>query len=378
MFEDAVAGLPVEGEAGGVVGDAEGGHGVGGGVGEVVGAAVGPAAALPGAVLPVGGGRVAGADGERGGAQDLHAEFEGFAGRLGEVDDGADGVAGAGAVADVGVGPAELDVGAAGAFGEDLDGLVEGAVPVGVLLDDDHEEPVGEADGDPEPVEALGPVLLGGPAAVLAGDGAHSPAAVAGTGPVGGGEGELPALGAQGAGDAAGLDEAAALQDEAVGAPLGVVGFPDGRELGGEGDVVREAVGVRGVDVAVEGDPLERFVHGDAQRADGEVRAVVGEGVGGADGEEFIADPEGGIGVDDAGVGVDAEAEDEDGAAGVVEDVEDAAVVGVPVAADDVLHRQRGLVDGVFVQGYGAVRGHGESPGGGAAGRGRGATARRI
>ncbi len=380
MFEDAEAGPAVEGEAGGVVGDAEGGHGVGGGVGEVVDAAVGPAAALPGAVLPVGGGRVAGADGERGGVEDLDAEFEGFAGRVGEVDDGALGVAGAGSVADFGLRPAELHVVAAAVLGEDLDGLVQGAVPVGVLLGDDHDEAVLEADRDPEPVEALGPVLLGGPAAVLAGYGAHAPAAVAGAGPLGGGEGVLLALGADGAGDVPGLDEAAAFEHEAVAAPLDVVGFPDGGELGGPGDVVREPAGVGGVGVALEGDPLQGFVDDDPQRADGEVHAVVGEGVGGADGEEFVAGAQGGVGVDDPGVRVHAETEDEDGPAGVVEDVEDAAVVGVPVAADEVLHRQRGLVDGVFVEGYGSVRGHGKPPGRGggagcgAAGRGVGSS----
>lgn len=234
---------------------------------------------------------------------------------------------------------------------------------VGVLLDDDHEEPVLEADGYPEPVEALGAVFLRCPAAVLAGDRAHSPTAVAGAGPRARREGEFLALDADGAGDVAGLDEAAAFQHEAVPAALDVVGLPDGGELGGPGDVVREALGVVGVGVAVQADPLEGLVDGDAERADGEVHPVVAEGVGGADGEEFVADAQGGVGVDDARVGVDAEAEDEDGPAGVVEDVEDAAVVGVAVAADEVLHRQRRLVDGVFVERDGPVGGHGGPPG---------------
>ena len=46
----------------------------------------------------------------------------------------------------------------------------------------------------------------------------------------------------------------------------------------------------------------------------------------------------------------------------VVEDVEDAAVVGVAVAGGDVLHRQGDLVDGVLVEGNGAVVGHGKPP----------------
>jgi hypothetical protein len=54
---------PSSPEADPVVGDAEGGQGVR--FGEVIGTAVGPVAALPGAVLPVVGRRVAGAERER-------------------------------------------------------------------------------------------------------------------------------------------------------------------------------------------------------------------------------------------------------------------------------------------------------------------------
>ncbi len=71
-----------------------------------------------------------------------------------------------------------------------------------------------------------------------------------------------------------------------------------------------------------------------------------------------VADAKGGIGVDDPGVGVDAESGDEQGAAGVVHDVEDAPVIGVAVAGDDMPHGQRRLVDRVLVERDRAV-GHG-------------------
>ncbi len=280
------------------------------------------------------------------------------------MDHGALGVPAAGPVADLGVRPAELDVVAPAVLGEDLHGFVQGAVAVGVLLGDHHDEAVLEADRDPEPVEALGAVLLGGAATFLPGDRAHAPAPVAGAGPLPRREGELLTPGADGSGDVAGLDEAAALQHEAVAAPLDVVRLPHGGELGGPGDVVREPVRVGRVGGAAQRELLERDVDGDGQGPHREVHPVVAESVGRPDGKELVADAEGGVGVDDPGVGVDAEAEDQDGAPGVVEDVEDAAVVGVAVTADEVLHRQGGLMDGVLVERNGPVGGHGGPPGG--------------
>ncbi len=289
------------------------------------------------------------------------------------MDDGPLGVPAAGPVADLGVRPAELDVVASAALGEDLHGLVQGAVAVGVLLGDDHDEAVLETDRDPQPVEALGPVLLGRAAPFLPRDRPHAPTPVAGAGPLPRCEGVLLPLGPDGSGDLAGLHEAAAFQHEAVAAPLDVVGLPDGGELGGPGDVVRESVRVRRIGGAAQRELLERHVDGDGQGPHREVHPVVGEGVGGPDGEQLVADAEGGVGVDDPGVGVDAEAEYQDGAAVVVEDVEDAPVVGVAVTADDVLHRQGRLVDGVFVERDGPVGGHGEPPGRTASGRLEGA-----
>lgn len=156
-----------------------------------------------------------------------------------------------------------------------------------------------------------------------------------------------------------GLDEAAAFEGEAAAVALGVVGLPDGGEVAGPGELEGEPVGVVGVGRTAQGEALEGFVDGDGQRADGEVRPVVAEGVGGPDGVQPVAGAQGGVGVDDPGVGVDAESGDEQGTAGVVEDVEDAPVVGVAVAADVVLHRERCLVHGVFVERDGPVVVHG-------------------
>ncbi len=348
MFEDAVAQAAVEAEAGGVVGDAVGGQWRG--LGEVVGAGVGPGAAAPRAVLPVVGGWIAGADRQRRGGQDLDLQFLGLAG-VAEVDDGALGVTGARAVGDLGLGPAELAVAVARA---DDGRVVQGAVAVGVLLDDDHEEPVLETDRAPDPVEALGRVVLGEPAALLAGDRPHPPTPVTRTGPAARGDPELLVTGADHTLHPARLHEAAPFEGEPVAAVLDVVGFPERGELGGPSEVVRE-----GVVLAAQTEPAQGFLHLDAQGADREVHAVVAQGVRGADRVEGVAGAEGGVGVDHPDVRVDAEAEDEQGAALMVEDVEDASVVGVPVAGRYMLHRQGHLMHGVLVEGHGTVVCHG-------------------
>ncbi|GAB7029579.1 hypothetical protein JCM4914_10400 [Streptomyces platensis subsp. malvinus] len=97
------------------------------------------------------------------------------------------------------------------------------------------------------------------------------------------------------------------------------------------------------------------LLDGDRERADGERHPVVGERVGGPYGVQPVAEAEGGVGVDDAGVGVDAEAGDQQGPARVVQDVEDAPVVGVAVAGGDVPQGQRDLVDRVLVERDGTV-----------------------
>ncbi len=258
---------------------------------------------------------------------------------------------GAGAVADLGLRPAQLAV---PLTGPDEGGVVQRAVAVGVLLGDDHQEAVLEADRAPDPVETLGGVVRGEPPAVLAGYRPHAPAAVPGTGPVVGGDPELLSPGPDHALRGACLDEAAALQGEPVAPALEVVRLPEGGEGGRPGQVVRQLLVL-----ADQTQLLERPRDLDAQGADGEPHPVLPQGVGGADGVQGVPGAQGGVGVDHAQVGVDAEAEDEQGAAGVVEDVEDAAVVGVAVAGRHVLHGQRHLVHRVFVERYGTVVGHG-------------------
>lgn len=287
-------------------------------------------------------------------------QFEGFAGRARQVDDGAFGGAGAGAVGDVGLWPAELAVAVAFA---DLDGVVEGTEAVGVLLEEHHDEAVLEADGTPEPVEALGRVFVARPARLLAGYGAVAPAAVAGARPLPRAEHSRLAPGPQGAGDAACLDEATGLQDEAVSLALGVVRLPQGGEVRAPGEVEGEPVGVLGVGGTAQAEAAQGLFHGDAQRSGLHPGTVLAERVGGADGEDTVAGAQGGVGVGHSGVRVDPEAGDQQGAARVVEDVEDAAVVGVAVAGGDVPHRERHLVYGVLVEGDRAVVGHGLPPG---------------
>lgn len=246
--------------------------------------------------------------------------------------------------------------------------LVQGAVAVGVLLDDDHHEAVVEAHRAPDPVEALGAQLLGRPPGVLTGDRADAPAAVAGAGPLPRRDGEFLAGDADAAAAGARLDEPPAFEQQPVAAVLGVVRLPGGGERRGPGQVVRQAVRVVGVRVAGQPQAGERLLDGDGERADGEREAVVSECVGGPYGVQPVAEAEGGIGVDDAGVGVDAETGDQQRAAGVVHDVEDAAVVGVAVAGGDMAHGQRDLVDRVLVERDRAV-GHGLLLGARSAGR---------
>ncbi len=259
-------------------------------------------------------------------------------------------MAGAGAVGDLGLWPAQLEVTQAGA---DQGGVVQGAVAVGVLLGDDHQEAVLEADRAPDPVEALGRVLRGEPAAVLARNRPHAPAAVPGARPVLRADVELRAARPDHPLHRARLDVPAPLQGEPCAPVLEVVGLPQGREGGGPREVVRQLV------LADQSQPAQRLLDLDAQWADLQPHPVLAEGVRGPHGVQGVPGAQGRVGVDHAQVGVDPEAQDEQGAAGVVEDVEDAAVVGVAVPGRHVLHGQRHLVHGVLVERYGTVVGHG-------------------
>ncbi len=162
---------------------------------------------------------------------------------------------------------------------------------------------------------------------------------------------------------APGLHEAPALKGEAAAAALRVVGLPEGREGRRPVDLVRESAGVVRVGLAGQDEVLQGTFHLDPERADGEFHAgVVAQGVGGADRVEGVADAQGRVRVDDAEVRIDAEAEDEQELPGGVDEMEDAAVVGVAVTGRDVLHGQRDLMDRVFVERDGAVVCHAFPP----------------
>ncbi len=276
-------------------------------------------------------------------------------------------VAGSGGVADVHVRPAQLlvraSVGAPCPVRVDQQGLTQGAEAVRVLLDHHHHEAVPEPDRAPDPVEPLGPLLLGGAAGLLAGDRADAPTAVAGAGPALRGDRVLDPGGANGAARSSGLDEAAALQREPVPGPGHVVRLPDGGELALPGQVEAEPVGIVRGGLADQPEGRQRLHHLDPDRPDPQLHPVVAERVRGPHRVQPVPRAQGGVGVDHAGVGVDAEAGDQQRPALVVEDVEDAAVVGVAVTGGDMAHGQRHLVHGVLVERDGTlVRRHGLWP----------------
>ncbi len=102
-------------------------------------------------------------------------------------------------------------------------------------------------------------------------------------------------------------------------------------------------------------DPLQRFEHLDPVRSDREVEALVVERVGAPHDVLQVAAPHYRVRVLHPELRVDAGAGDEEDLAGPVVGVEVAPVVEVPVAARDVPHRQRRLVQRVFVECYGHV-----------------------
>lgn len=158
------------------------------------------------------------------------------------------------------------------------------------------------------------------------------------------------------------LHEALALQREPAAAPLEVVRLPQGREVRRPGDLVRQSLRVGGIGRAAQHEGPQGALDEDAQRADGEAHPVVPERVRGAHGVQAVTESQGGVGVDDPDVRIDAETQDQQRPALVVENVEDTAVVRVPVPGREVLHGQGHLVHGVLVEGNGAVVGHGKPP----------------
>lgn len=233
---------------------------------------------------------------------------------------------------------------------------------VGVLLDDDHQEAVLEPDRAPHPVEALRRILLREPAALLPWDRAHAPAAVAGAGPPARGQEDLLAAAADPALAVARLHEAPPLQGESAAAPLEVVRLPERGEVRRPGDLVRQPVGIAGIGRTAQHELLQRALDADPERTDGQFRPVVPERVRRPHRVQEVTPPQGGVRVDHPEVRIDTESQDEQRPSLVVEDVEDAAVVGVPVAGRDVLHGQGHLVHGVLVEGDGAVVGHVRPP----------------
>ena len=103
-------------------------------------------------MAPVGVAAVAGAHVQRHEAEGVDLESEGLAAPLGQVDGGVLGVAGAGLVADVDLGPAQLLL---AAVGPDARGVVEDAEAVGLLLDDDDDRVVVEAHRHVQPPKAV-------------------------------------------------------------------------------------------------------------------------------------------------------------------------------------------------------------------------------
>src|SRR4051794_39264990 len=152
MLEEAEALRAIQRAPGGVVDDAEHDPAGDGLVGEVVGDALGEAGSLPLSVGPVGVTAVAAADVDRHGQQRLDLELEWLAVRRGAGARRAGRDAAAGGVADGDLWPAEL---LDAPVVPDPVAVVEGAVAVGVLLEDQHHGVLLEAERDVGPPHAL-------------------------------------------------------------------------------------------------------------------------------------------------------------------------------------------------------------------------------
>jgi hypothetical protein len=104
---------------------------------------------------------------------------------------------------------------------------------------------------------------------------------------------------------------------------------------------------------------LERLDHLEAQRPHcGGHPVVAVEGVGGSDGELTLADAHRRVAVDDAEVGIHPDTGQQERFRAAPVGVEVEAVIGVAIRADDVGHRERGLVDRELVKrvGHGFLR----------------------
>ena len=250
-----------------------------------------------------------------------------------------------GPVADVDSRPTEL-LGAT--VGVHPHGVVEGARAVGLLLEDHHRRELLEAQRDPEPVERR--FQLGGPSPRrhrLA-DGADAPRPVARGGEVLRRDVPLLATGAQLALPRADPEEAAGVEHRLGPSPQLVVRLVVDRHGRRPHEVARHLVAV-----SLAHDPhlVERLDHLDADRSDLHPHPVVIHRVAGPHDVLHVADAHAGVGVADAEVGVHAEPGDElQVELAVGDDVEDVAVVEVPIARADVRHRAGDLVDRVLVE----------------------------
>src|SRR5690606_1828747 len=274
VLEEAPALLAVERRPGHVVDDAEGDPGGDGRVAQVVGGALDPAPAPPPAVAPVGVAAVAGADVEGDVAEGGDLEVERAPAPLPEPQPGPLGQAGAGPVADLDLGPAEL---LDPPVGPHPHGVVEGAVPVGLLLDDDDQREALEAQRYVEPPEP-GRGVVRRPARRLGlADGADAPGAVAGADPAVGRDREVLALHADRPGPRADLGEPGRVDDRPGPGEHDVAGLHDRRERRLPPEVHPEAP-VGGV--ADHPQATERLDDLDAEGPDGGGEAVVAERVG--------------------------------------------------------------------------------------------------
>ena len=255
------------------------------------------------------------------------------------------GLAGAAAIGDVDLWPAEL---LDPPVGPHPGGVVEGAEPVGQFLDDHDDRELLEGHRDvepPEPVQGLIGVATG---RLALADGPDAPRTVAGAEPGGRIDGDLLALEPDGALPGADLGEPAGVEDGAGAGAHDVVLFLDGVEQAVPGEVEAEAVLV---EVTHQSQLAQRFDDLAAIATDAGLQAIVTvERVAAPHRPLLVTASDGGVGVDRAQVRVDAHAGDQEDVAGAVVGVEVAAVIEVAVRRRHVVERQRRLVDRVLVE----------------------------
>jgi hypothetical protein len=226
-------------------------------------------------------------------------------------------------------------------------GLVHHPVAVGLLLQDDHDGVVLEAQRDvrpPEPVDRL----LGAAARRLGlADGTDAPRPVPRAQPPVRRHRDLLAVRLDLARPRAHLREAACVEREPAALTPDVARLLDRRERAVPCEIEREALGPGFAD---QPDLLERLDDLDPVRSDLLVEPLVAERVGHADRELAVAPAQRGVRVDDAEVRVDPEPGDEEQLPGAVVGVEVTTVVRVAVTRVDVTHGQRRLMDRVLVE----------------------------